>query len=211
VPRIPHGASRRESGSSGNPARCGRSQRVIATLLKRCGGVRPRRRWELRLSLAEREEISRGLAADLLFRAIATGSGRSPSTVSREVTRDTGKESTHSFPLSTYSAPGDLRQDPGRAAESPAEARTCGNGSCEMRVLLPTERLAGVGVPLVPVGQSARADDRGAAAVIPAPARGRVDRQPVRRGHRGGPGMRCVGGDRWTTSAVSRERPPVSA
>lgn len=28
----------------------------------------PRRRWELRLSLAEREEISRGLAADLSFR-----------------------------------------------------------------------------------------------------------------------------------------------
>jgi hypothetical protein len=26
------------------------------------------------------------------------------------------KENTHSFPLSTYSAPGGLRQDPGRAA-----------------------------------------------------------------------------------------------
>ena len=35
-----------------------------------------------------------------------------------------GKESTHSLPLSTYSAPGGLRQDPGRAADSPAEART---------------------------------------------------------------------------------------
>src|SRR6266508_562135 len=43
-----------------------------------------------------------------------------------------------SFPLSTYSAPGDLRQDPGRAAESLAEARTYGNGSREMRVLLTT-------------------------------------------------------------------------
>ena len=38
-----------------------------------------------------------------------------------------GKEVTHSLPLATYSAPGALRQDPGRAAESPAEARTCGN------------------------------------------------------------------------------------
>lgn len=35
-----------------------------------------------------------------------------------------GKESIHSFPLSTYSAPGDLRQDPGHAAESSAEAST---------------------------------------------------------------------------------------
>src|ERR1700722_14786126 len=39
------------------------------------------------------------------------------------------KESTHSSPLSSYSAPGGLRQAPGRAVESPAEARTCGNGS----------------------------------------------------------------------------------
>jgi hypothetical protein len=267
---------------------CGRSQRIIATLLKRCGGVRPApwRRRELRLSLAEGAEISRGLAADLSFRAFATGLGRSPSTVSREVTdnggcagyravwsrsgrrgrersvrsrassrgyqgwlrwwrrswngggrhsrsrdgcdevravllagasdvlaaasrldfltmaeglvvvaRGAGKESAQSFPLSTYSAPGGLRQDPGRAAESLAEARICGNGSREVRVLLSTdgsrgdveplvglavglralgaevrvcappdfaERLAGVGVPLVPVGQSARALTTGA-------------------------------------------------
>lgn len=35
---------------------------------------------------------------------------------------------THSLPLSTYSAPGGLRQGPRRAAESPAEAGICGNG-----------------------------------------------------------------------------------
>jgi hypothetical protein len=33
---------------------------------------------------------------------------------------------------------GGLRQDPGRAAESPAEARTYGNGSREMHVLVTT-------------------------------------------------------------------------
>ena len=54
------------------------------------------------------------------------------------VARDAGKESTPSLPLSTYSAPGGLRQDRGRAAESPAEARTYGNGGCEVRVLLST-------------------------------------------------------------------------
>jgi DNA-binding GntR family transcriptional regulator len=32
------------------------------------------------------------------------------------VSGDQGKDSTHSSPLSTYSAPGGLRQDPGRAA-----------------------------------------------------------------------------------------------
>ena len=45
----------------------------------------------------------------------------------QRTTKEKGKEVTHSLPLSTYSAPGALRQDPGRAAESPAEARTCGN------------------------------------------------------------------------------------
>jgi len=52
------------------------------------------------------------------------------------------------LPFSTYSAPGALRQDPGRAAESPAEARTCGNQGfakyvCSCRhVVLAVRRIA---------------------------------------------------------------------
>ncbi len=38
-----------------------------------------------------------------------------------------GVRGCHSLPPSTYSAPGALRQDQGRAAETSAEARTCGN------------------------------------------------------------------------------------
>src|SRR5450755_1781452 len=47
------------------------------------GGTRPtaRQRSELRLSMAEREEISRGLAAGLSIRTIAAGLERSPSTL----------------------------------------------------------------------------------------------------------------------------------
>jgi IS30 family transposase len=58
------------------------------------GGTRPsgRERSELRLSLAEREEISRGLAAELSFRAIAGGLNRSPSTVCREVNANGGRK-----------------------------------------------------------------------------------------------------------------------
>jgi IS30 family transposase len=61
--------------------------------LKRCGGIRPapRRRPELRLSLAEREEISRGLAAGWSLRQIAEQVGRAPSTVSREVNAAGGR------------------------------------------------------------------------------------------------------------------------
>jgi hypothetical protein len=47
-----------------------------------------------------------------------------------------GKESTHALPLSTYSAPGALRQDPGRAAESLAKVRTCGNGGLMIDVII---------------------------------------------------------------------------
>src|SRR5262245_23072966 len=71
-----------------------RSPSTVRDLLKRCGGVRPvpRRRGELRLSLAEREEISRGLAAGLSLRAIAAGLGRAPSTISREVAGNDGRQ-----------------------------------------------------------------------------------------------------------------------
>jgi len=57
------------------------------------GGSRPtpRHRSELRLSLEEREEISRGLAAGLSIRAIAEGLDRSPSTVCREVNANGGR------------------------------------------------------------------------------------------------------------------------
>lgn len=66
---------------------------TVRDLLHRCGGIRPapRRRWELRLNLTERAEISRGLTAGLSLRAIAAGLGRSPSTVSREVLADGGR------------------------------------------------------------------------------------------------------------------------
>jgi hypothetical protein len=38
------------------------------------------------------------------------------------------RRSSVSLPLLTYSAPGGLRQGPGRAAEWPTKVRTCGNG-----------------------------------------------------------------------------------
>jgi IS30 family transposase len=56
------------------------------------GGVapRPRRRAPVTLSLAEREEISRGLAAEDGVRVIARRLGRAPSTISREIHRHGG-------------------------------------------------------------------------------------------------------------------------
>ena len=59
------------------------------------GGIRPRTRCRSSrvLSLAEREEISRGIAAKRSMRSIARVLGRSASTISREVRRNGGHES----------------------------------------------------------------------------------------------------------------------
>ena len=56
------------------------------------GGIRPapRRRSRLALTLAEREEISRGIAAARSMRLMARLLGHSPSTVSREIKRNGG-------------------------------------------------------------------------------------------------------------------------
>ena len=56
------------------------------------GGIRPspRRRSRLALTLSEREEISRGIAAHQSARSMARLLGRSPSTVSRELNRNGG-------------------------------------------------------------------------------------------------------------------------
>jgi IS30 family transposase len=59
-------------------------------MLAPTGGIRPppRQRSRLALTLAEREEISRGIARDLSLRAIAAQLGRAPSTIIREVNRN---------------------------------------------------------------------------------------------------------------------------
>jgi IS30 family transposase len=64
-------------------------------VLKGRGGIAPapRKRSARALTIAEREEISRGLAAGRTLRAIAMSLGRPPSTVGREVCRNGGRES----------------------------------------------------------------------------------------------------------------------
>lgn len=72
-------------------AAAGVSRTAVRYWLQESGGLRPRPRRPrppLRLSLAEREEISRGLAAGLTLTAIALQLERPVSTVSREVRRN---------------------------------------------------------------------------------------------------------------------------
>jgi IS30 family transposase len=71
----------------------GRSDSSIQQYVGLTGGVRPRERCRAanQLSLGEREEISRGMAAGESVRAVARRLGRAPSTVSRELIRNGGR------------------------------------------------------------------------------------------------------------------------
>ena len=85
---ISRGSSFEEAAAA---ARC--SKKTIQRLLSSVGGMPARgaNRAELRLSLAEREEISRGLSGEESYRAIARRLKRAPSTISREVNGNGGR------------------------------------------------------------------------------------------------------------------------
>jgi IS30 family transposase len=82
------GASLRSIGRT-----LGRSMDSLRMLVASTGGRQPvaSRRSALRLSLADREEISRGVAAGDSCRLIAGRLRRAPSTVSREITSNDGR------------------------------------------------------------------------------------------------------------------------
>jgi IS30 family transposase len=71
----------------------GRQRTTLAGYVLGHGGIPPpvRRRASRVLSSAEREDISRGLAAQTPYRVIAQRLGRAPSTVSREIARHGGR------------------------------------------------------------------------------------------------------------------------
>ena len=70
-----------------------RGHSSIQRILLEMGGLppAPRKRSRLSLSVAEREEISRGVVAGQSLRVIAASLGRAPSTISREINRNGGR------------------------------------------------------------------------------------------------------------------------
>jgi len=72
----------------------GRHHPSIRGVLAQSGGIRPapRRRFRLALTLAEREEISRSVVAGHTIRSMAVSLGRAPSTISREIGRNGGRQ-----------------------------------------------------------------------------------------------------------------------
>ena len=85
------------------------------------GGYIPagRRRSRAALTLAEREEISRGLAADRSLRHIAATLGRAPSTVSREIIRCGGAHAYRAVEADAQAWARTRRPTPCRLATAP--------------------------------------------------------------------------------------------
>jgi len=114
----------------------------IHNVLSRTGGIRPpeRRRSKAALSLSEREEISRALVAGETLRSIAARLGRAPSTVSRELNRNGGREGYRA--TQADSAAWDRARRPKRCklAENRALASVVAD---KLRLLWSPEQIAG--------------------------------------------------------------------
>jgi IS30 family transposase len=99
----------------------GRTARSIRNVLNRSGGLPPKPavRSPLRLSSAEREEISRGLGAGESFRQIAIRIGRAASTVSREVGGNGGRPAYRAWLAEASAALRARRPRPAKLARCP--------------------------------------------------------------------------------------------
>ncbi len=103
----------------------GRSHSSIQGVLAPTGGIRPPQRCRSRrvLTLAEREEISRGVVAGQSLRWIAVSLGRAPSTVSREINRNGGQRQYRACKADEAAWDKAHRPKTCKLAENPALAR----------------------------------------------------------------------------------------
>ena len=99
----------------------GRSAASIRAFVESWGGVRPpaRRRSSRHLTLTEREEISRGVAAGDSLRMMAANLGRAPSTISRELARNGGRSSYRAHRADRTAWRRARRPKPSKLAENP--------------------------------------------------------------------------------------------
>ncbi len=99
----------------------GRSAASIRAFVESWGGVRPRvrRRSPRHLSLIEREEISRGVAAGDSVRSIGVRSGRAPSTISRELAGNDGRGGYRAHRADRAALGRARRPKPSKLAENP--------------------------------------------------------------------------------------------
>jgi IS30 family transposase len=106
------------------------------------GGIRPtaRRRSRLALTLLEREEISRGIAAHQSARSLARKLGRSASTVAREISRNGGYDRYRAAPADDAAWVRTRRPKRCKLAENPRLRRAVAS---KLRLAWSPEQVAG--------------------------------------------------------------------
>lgn len=115
---------------------------IVHTLLARNGGISPRirHRSRLALTLSEREEISRGMAIGHSIRHIAGQLNRSPSTVSRELSRNQGRGLYRATDADAQAWTRGLRPKPYPLNQSP---ELCELVSSKLKLYWSPEQIAG--------------------------------------------------------------------
>ena len=119
-----------------------RAHTSVRGILAQTGGFRPsqRIRSARALTLAEREEISRSLAEGWSLRWIASKIGRAPSTISRELARNGGREGYRATQADDAAWDRALRSKPCKLVENRALTRIV---SDKLRRLWSPEQIAG--------------------------------------------------------------------
>ena len=102
-----------------------RNHSSVAGILAQTGGIQPppRRRSKRSLTLAEREEISRGLAANDSIQSIARRLSRAPSTICREIKRNSGEKVYRADSADELAWQRALRPKPCKLVATPALAK----------------------------------------------------------------------------------------
>jgi IS30 family transposase len=120
----------------------GASHTSVRRHLLATGGIRPARRHRstLALSLSEREEISRGIVAGHSIRCIARTVGRAPSTISRELRRNGGRQRYRACQADQAAWHRALRPKRCKLITNPALARIV---AAKLRLLWSPEQIAG--------------------------------------------------------------------
>jgi IS30 family transposase len=112
----------------------GRPRQTVSYVLRQLHGIGPQ--WSIRsdrfLSLAEREEISRGLRGHESLRSIGRRLGRAPSTISREVARNRGERAYRAWSAERAAARRARRPKPAKLATN-APLRTAVEAMLEKR------------------------------------------------------------------------------
>ena len=119
----------------------------------------PRCRSSRALTRIEREEISRGIAAQQSMRSIAVRLGRAPSTVSREVRRNGGYDSYRASEADERTWGRARRRKSCRLARSPRLREFCGREATEGLVARANRRLAETHLPGQRVASRVTRDD----------------------------------------------------